>query len=170
MSGVRAGSFAYTGGHRLCVIGSGLRKTDLQGAFNEFGHIVQIETPKPGLAFVVFKEKGDAREALEEMDAGTVNGTKVTVTWAEVRPPASSRGRDWHKETPRSEQGAGGSQRETLTTTTFERDMGRASRQMERKKQSRSPSRKRQRESSRSTSRQRGRSRGDRRRTRSRSR
>mmetsp|Transcript_90142 Transcript_90142/g.160537 ORF Transcript_90142/g.160537 Transcript_90142/m.160537 type:complete len:180 (+) Transcript_90142:61-600(+) len=179
MSQMRAASISHSGGHRLCVMGSGnLRKTDLQGAFSEFGDIVGIETPKPGLAFVVFKDRGDAREALSEMDGGNVNGSKVSVTWAEVKQgSAPSRGRDWQKETPRSEQGASVNRSQVLSTKLFQRDMAWADQlaqekkqpETRRKKKSRSPSGKRQRERSRSTSRQRHRSR-DRRQSRSSSR
>ena len=42
--------------HRLCVTSGekNLKKTTLQSAFGDFGHIVQIETPKAGIAFVAF--------------------------------------------------------------------------------------------------------------------
>lgn len=147
------------------MMGSTVRKTDLQGAFNEFGHIVQIETPKPGLAFVVFKEKGDAREALEEMDGKKVNGMNVQVSWAGPKPPSNPRSHFNSGETPVSEQSTAerGSRREVLTTTNFERDFGKGSESKPHRERERS-------KRSRSASRQRERHRGDRRRSRSRSR
>jgi len=127
MAAKPAGSFLYEEGHRLCVLaGSSVnfRKTDLQGAFSEFGHIVQIETPKTGLAFVVFKDKGDAKEALECMDKKSVNGVQVTVNWAGPKPTTDPRkGKEVDNgETPNSERTGFGVRREILTTTNFERD------------------------------------------------
>eukprot|EP00971_Amphidinium_carterae_P333539 6468317-Amphidinium_carterae.1 len=72
MFGARAaGGYPYNAGHRLCVLsstGASLRKTSLQSAFGDFGHIVQIETPKAGLAFIAFADKNDAADAMREMD------------------------------------------------------------------------------------------------------
>mmetsp|Transcript_7455 Transcript_7455/g.17669 ORF Transcript_7455/g.17669 Transcript_7455/m.17669 type:complete len:175 (+) Transcript_7455:63-587(+) len=122
-----AGSFLYDDGHRLCVFatsGGTFRKTDLQGAFNEFGHIVQIETPKSGLAFIAFKDRADAAEALDCMDRKSVNGVQVTVSWAGPKPTSGLRSNFNNGETPASERPAFGARREVLTTTSFERDMG----------------------------------------------
>lgn len=79
----------YSEGHRLCVSathGKGLKKTTLQGAFQEYGHILQIETPKPNLAFIAFADKTDAQDALEAMDGKTLDGQTLTVSKAGPKP------------------------------------------------------------------------------------
>ena len=79
----------YSEGHRLCVSathGKGLKKTTLQGAFQEYGHILQIETPKPNLAFIAFADKSDAQDALEAMDGKTLDGQTLTVSKAGPKP------------------------------------------------------------------------------------
>lgn len=90
MSGARAaGSYLYSEGYRLCVMCSGgkaLRKTSLQSAFGDFGHIVQIETPKSNLAFVAFDDGSDAKEAMRYMDGKNVDGQVVSVTKAGPKP------------------------------------------------------------------------------------
>lgn len=90
MSGARAaGSYLYSEGYRLCVMCSGgkaLRKTMLQSSFGDFGHIVQIETPKSNLAFVAFDDNADAKEAMRAMDGKTVDGQIVSVTKAGPKP------------------------------------------------------------------------------------
>eukprot|EP00913_Durusdinium_trenchii_P006819 g6410.t1 len=68
------------------VHGKGLKKTTLQGAFQEYGHILQIETPKPNLAFIAFSEKADAQDALEAMDGKTLDGQTLTVSKAGPKP------------------------------------------------------------------------------------
>mmetsp|Transcript_58682 Transcript_58682/g.137406 ORF Transcript_58682/g.137406 Transcript_58682/m.137406 type:complete len:196 (+) Transcript_58682:63-650(+) len=76
-------------GHRLCVSashGKGLKKTTLQGAFGEFGRILQIETPKPNLAFIAFEEKRDAEDAIESMDGRNLDGQTITVSKAGPKP------------------------------------------------------------------------------------
>merc|ERR1719265_642203 len=91
MYGARpAGGHPYSDGHRLCVLSSGgsrvLKKTSLQSAFGDFGHITQIETPKAGLAFVAFADKGDATDAMRSMDGKSIDGATVTVTKAGPKP------------------------------------------------------------------------------------
>lgn len=66
--------------------GKGLKKTTLQGAFQEYGHILQIETPKPNLAFIAFADKTDAQDALEAMDGKTLDGQTLTVSKAGPKP------------------------------------------------------------------------------------
>eukprot|EP00931_Biecheleriopsis_adriatica_P048149 TRINITY_DN27812_c0_g1_i1.p1 TRINITY_DN27812_c0_g1~~TRINITY_DN27812_c0_g1_i1.p1 ORF type:complete len:245 (-),score=28.35 TRINITY_DN27812_c0_g1_i1:35-769(-) len=169
MAAKPAGSFLYEEGHRLCVLGGGdknFRKTDLQGAFNEFGHIIQIETPKAGLAFVVFKDKGDAKEAMEVMDGKSVNGSTITVNWAGPKPTSKPQTAD-DRETPASERTNFGIRKEVLTTTTWERAEAwerNAKRKAARNRNSRSPSGRRMRSrSGRGEQRRRSRSRSDRR-------
>ncbi|CAJ1377721.1 unnamed protein product [Effrenium voratum] len=87
----KAGGFpgGYNEGHRLCVSathGKGLKKTTLQGAFQEFGHILQIETPKANLAFIAFSDKADAQDAMEAMDGKTLDGQTITVSKAGPKP------------------------------------------------------------------------------------
>lgn len=90
MSGARAaGSYLYSEGFRLCIMCSGgkaLRKTSLQSAFGDFGHIVQIETPKSNLAFVAYSDNKDAKDAMLEMDGKTVDGQIISVTKAGPKP------------------------------------------------------------------------------------
>mmetsp|Transcript_8051 Transcript_8051/g.18010 ORF Transcript_8051/g.18010 Transcript_8051/m.18010 type:complete len:170 (+) Transcript_8051:48-557(+) len=84
-----AGSFLYSEGHRICVsasYGKGLTKVGLQKAFGDFGHIYQIETPKPNLAFLAFAEKVDAMDALSSMDGKSIEGQAITVSWAGPKP------------------------------------------------------------------------------------
>eukprot|EP00931_Biecheleriopsis_adriatica_P093397 TRINITY_DN67145_c0_g1_i1.p1 TRINITY_DN67145_c0_g1~~TRINITY_DN67145_c0_g1_i1.p1 ORF type:complete len:172 (+),score=33.15 TRINITY_DN67145_c0_g1_i1:68-583(+) len=153
-------SKSYDSGHRLCVSCSGggaFRKTDLEGAFNEFGDILQIETPRPGMAFVVFSDRADALEAIDVMDKKTVKGMQLSVSWAAPKQAGGPRPRDDNGETPACERRSGGVRKEVLTTTSFERDMGLRGRPGQSKR-------------SRSASRQRDRSPSRRRRSRSRSR
>ena len=90
MFGARAaGGYPYNEGHRLCVLcshGGSLKKTSLQSAFGDFGHIVQIETPKPGLAFIAFADKNDATDAMRDMDGKAIDGHMVTVSKAGPKP------------------------------------------------------------------------------------
>eukprot|EP00931_Biecheleriopsis_adriatica_P121466 TRINITY_DN96553_c0_g1_i1.p1 TRINITY_DN96553_c0_g1~~TRINITY_DN96553_c0_g1_i1.p1 ORF type:complete len:180 (+),score=30.73 TRINITY_DN96553_c0_g1_i1:86-625(+) len=146
-----AGSFLYSEGHRLCVSashGKGLTKTGLQEAFGDFGHIYQIETPKPNLAFIAFAEKGDATDAMKEMDGTVVQGQSIIVSWAGPKPSAG-------KPAQREMQ--------VLTSTKFEREdlaQKRANYRDEKKPSARSRSRRRSRSKSRrSRSRRRERSR-----------
>eukprot|EP00927_Polykrikos_kofoidii_P010231 TRINITY_DN14329_c1_g3_i3.p1 TRINITY_DN14329_c1_g3~~TRINITY_DN14329_c1_g3_i3.p1 ORF type:complete len:259 (+),score=30.97 TRINITY_DN14329_c1_g3_i3:129-905(+) len=83
-----AGSYLYSEGYRLCVSGftSSLKKTSLQAAFGEFGHIAQIETPKAGVAFVTYTDKRDAEDARKTMDGQTIDGRRVCVSKAEAKP------------------------------------------------------------------------------------
>lgn len=73
----------------MCVSashGRGLKKTTLQGAFGDFGHILQIETPKSNLAFIAFAEKADAQEAMEALDGKNLDGQTLTVSKAGPKP------------------------------------------------------------------------------------
>eukprot|EP00930_Biecheleria_cincta_P038844 TRINITY_DN26705_c0_g1_i1.p1 TRINITY_DN26705_c0_g1~~TRINITY_DN26705_c0_g1_i1.p1 ORF type:complete len:226 (-),score=15.08 TRINITY_DN26705_c0_g1_i1:58-681(-) len=178
MAAKPAGSFLYEDGHRLCVLSGGgdrsFRKTDLQGAFNEFGHIIQIETPKAGLAFVVFKDKADAADAMKYMDQKSVNGVRVTVNWAGPKPTTAPKGDD--RETPISEQTGFRVRKEVLTTTNWERaeawerNVGKRTRSPSQSVSRRGSGRDRDRDRDRERDRSRDRDRERRRRSRSRSR
>mmetsp|Transcript_597 Transcript_597/g.994 ORF Transcript_597/g.994 Transcript_597/m.994 type:complete len:212 (+) Transcript_597:92-727(+) len=125
MAAKPAGSFLYEEGHRLCVLASGrgdFRKTHLQGEFSEFGHIIQIETPKSGLAFVVFKDRADAKEAMECMDGKSVNGVSVTVNWAGPKPSGAKQQSFNESETPANERTGFSMKKDVLTTESFVRD------------------------------------------------
>mmetsp|Transcript_53270 Transcript_53270/g.127432 ORF Transcript_53270/g.127432 Transcript_53270/m.127432 type:complete len:165 (+) Transcript_53270:83-577(+) len=153
-----AGSFLYSEGHRICVSashGRGLTKRGLQEAFGDFGHIYQIETPKPNLAFLAFAEKADASDALNSMDGKNIEGQTVTVSWAGPKPVARPVQRE----------------AQVLTSTKFEREDMQYARANYRddKKPGRSPSPTRgrsERRRSRSRRRDRSRSRSGRRRRR----
>lgn len=89
MSARAAGSYPYKEGFRLCVMSLGnraLRKTSLQSAFGDHGHVVQIETPKPNLAFVAFDDAADARDAMLCLDGKVIDGLEVSVTKAGPKP------------------------------------------------------------------------------------
>merc|ERR1719277_1653183 len=70
----------------MCSGGKPLRKTSLQSAFGDFGHIVQIETPKSNLAFVAFDDAADAKDAMRAMDGKNIDGQAVSVTKAGPKP------------------------------------------------------------------------------------
>eukprot|EP00930_Biecheleria_cincta_P087739 TRINITY_DN76978_c0_g1_i1.p1 TRINITY_DN76978_c0_g1~~TRINITY_DN76978_c0_g1_i1.p1 ORF type:complete len:194 (+),score=19.38 TRINITY_DN76978_c0_g1_i1:1-582(+) len=161
-------------GHRLVVSCSGrgtLRKTDLQGAFNEFGHILQIEMPRAGFGLITFGEYEDAREAMECMNGKTVNGMQITVGWASMQAAKSSR--DAPDEVPASERPGGSRSTVTLLKSGMDRDMAQrlAKRQAQLRhgdKGDESPQRQRE-ASSQSGSRSRGRSQRRKRQSKSRS-
>jgi len=75
-----AGSFRYRTGTTLLVSGlsEGARKTDLQGAFGDFGQILRIDLT-PGKAYVEFEDERDALDALSEMDGKKLKDRKVKV-------------------------------------------------------------------------------------------
>lgn len=138
------GGWHYDKGHRICVNGLGGKatKTVLQATFGEFGHIIKIETPRSGsAAYVSFKDRGDAEDAIKSMDGESVEGQRITVTKAGERPPPNlasrrvgdapqsksldielelahrSRPRKHSHATPRSKESA-----DVLTTMNFERE------------------------------------------------
>mmetsp|Transcript_103251 Transcript_103251/g.205230 ORF Transcript_103251/g.205230 Transcript_103251/m.205230 type:complete len:222 (+) Transcript_103251:79-744(+) len=115
-----AGSYLYSEGYRLCVSGfsGSLKKTSLQSAFGDFGHIVQIETPKPGIAFVAFRDQADAEDARKTLDGQLIDGRTVSVSKAEPKPSP----RLQSAETPRT----------LLMTTQFEMEEVRAQRAQQR--------------------------------------
>mmetsp|Transcript_13068 Transcript_13068/g.24698 ORF Transcript_13068/g.24698 Transcript_13068/m.24698 type:complete len:164 (+) Transcript_13068:85-576(+) len=152
-----AGSFLYAEGHRICVSashGKGLTKRGLQETFQDFGHIYQIETPKPNLAFLAFADKADATDALSSMDGKTIEGQTITVSWAGPKPQTRPVQRE----------------AQVLTSTKFEREdmqYARANYRDDKKPTARSPSpRGSERRRSRSRRRDRSRSRSGRRRRR----
>eukprot|EP00445_Apocalathium_hangoei_P094007 CAMPEP_0204234108 /NCGR_PEP_ID=MMETSP0361-20130328/90723_1 /ASSEMBLY_ACC=CAM_ASM_000343 /TAXON_ID=268821 /ORGANISM="Scrippsiella Hangoei, Strain SHTV-5" /LENGTH=195 /DNA_ID=CAMNT_0051204931 /DNA_START=113 /DNA_END=697 /DNA_ORIENTATION=+ len=110
------GGWYYEKGYRVCITGLGAKATkpSLQGLFGEFGHIIKIETPSRGqAAYVSFKERGDAEDAVKAMDGETVDGSKLTVCKAGDRPPPSAAAR---RDTPANKGN------DVLTTTNFERE------------------------------------------------
>merc|ERR1712224_511822 len=83
-------------GCRICVRGlpEGVKKTTLQGAFDEFGRIVKIEVPqdKPGIAFIEFEDKRDASDAVKDMDGSTLEKQKISVTLSDEKPKVYTAG------------------------------------------------------------------------------
>mmetsp|Transcript_28578 Transcript_28578/g.85135 ORF Transcript_28578/g.85135 Transcript_28578/m.85135 type:complete len:153 (+) Transcript_28578:69-527(+) len=75
-----AGSFRYKTGHTLKVSGlaATTRKTDVQGAFGDFGQILRIDM-EPGRAFVEFEDERDAMDAMSEMDGKKLQDRRVKV-------------------------------------------------------------------------------------------
>mmetsp|Transcript_86671 Transcript_86671/g.223236 ORF Transcript_86671/g.223236 Transcript_86671/m.223236 type:complete len:180 (-) Transcript_86671:12-551(-) len=90
------GGWYYEKGHRICVNGlAKATKMSLQGLFGEFGHIIKIETPQRGsAAYVSFKDKNDASEAVKYMDGETVDGQRISVSRAGDRPPPGAGAKD----------------------------------------------------------------------------
>eukprot|EP00439_Symbiodinium_sp_Y106_P056216 s2200_g7.t2 len=87
------GGWHYDLGHRICITGLGAKatKTRLQAAFGDYGHIIKIETPLNGTAvYISYKDKRDAEDredAVKYMDGEKLDGTKITVSRADNRPP-----------------------------------------------------------------------------------
>mmetsp|Transcript_82960 Transcript_82960/g.173705 ORF Transcript_82960/g.173705 Transcript_82960/m.173705 type:complete len:230 (+) Transcript_82960:111-800(+) len=116
------GGWYYDKGHRICISGLGSKATKpkLQGLFGEFGHIIKIETPSRGqAAYVSFKERGDAEDAVKSLDGELVEGHRLSVSKAGERPPP--------REGSRKEAGPPG-KGEVLTTTNSEREERRSKR------------------------------------------
>lgn len=75
-------------GTTLCVSGvvDRVKKTVLQEAFGDFGHIVRIEVPEGRrVAFVEFESRTDATDAQKAVDGTSVGGVRVTVKLADNR-------------------------------------------------------------------------------------
>eukprot|EP00450_Noctiluca_scintillans_P010123 CAMPEP_0194497446 /NCGR_PEP_ID=MMETSP0253-20130528/14387_1 /TAXON_ID=2966 /ORGANISM="Noctiluca scintillans" /LENGTH=140 /DNA_ID=CAMNT_0039338949 /DNA_START=82 /DNA_END=505 /DNA_ORIENTATION=- len=90
----RAGSFQYVEGVTLRVTGlaQNTRNTDLQAGFAEFGHVMRIQVLQgKGIAFVEFRDKDDAHEALSSMDGNVILGREIAVSMA--GPPPDPRRR-----------------------------------------------------------------------------
>mmetsp|Transcript_61368 Transcript_61368/g.154976 ORF Transcript_61368/g.154976 Transcript_61368/m.154976 type:complete len:189 (-) Transcript_61368:22-588(-) len=118
------GGWHYEKGHRICVSGLGERatKTMLQGAFGEFGHIIKIETPRSGsAAYISFKDRGDAEDAVKAMDGEQIDGQRVAVSRAGERPPPNAAKKE-AQQTKASE---------VLTTVNFEREEKRTARYLD---------------------------------------
>mmetsp|Transcript_55867 Transcript_55867/g.130776 ORF Transcript_55867/g.130776 Transcript_55867/m.130776 type:complete len:146 (+) Transcript_55867:93-530(+) len=83
------GGWYYELGYRLCV--SGLKektsKTTLQTAFGEYGHVIKLEQPKVGVAYLTYQEREDAEDAKKYLDGESIDGQRVRVTWADKTPP-----------------------------------------------------------------------------------
>mmetsp|Transcript_24796 Transcript_24796/g.65094 ORF Transcript_24796/g.65094 Transcript_24796/m.65094 type:complete len:136 (-) Transcript_24796:69-476(-) len=73
-----AGSFRYKVGTTLLVSGlPTVRKTDVQGAFGDYGQILRIDL-EAGRAYVEFDDERDALDALE-MDGRKFQGHRLKV-------------------------------------------------------------------------------------------
>eukprot|EP00411_Alexandrium_monilatum_P037320 CAMPEP_0175394448 /NCGR_PEP_ID=MMETSP0095-20121207/33448_1 /TAXON_ID=311494 /ORGANISM="Alexandrium monilatum, Strain CCMP3105" /LENGTH=90 /DNA_ID=CAMNT_0016693067 /DNA_START=52 /DNA_END=320 /DNA_ORIENTATION=+ len=76
-------------GKTVCVYGDveKIRKTDLQGKFGEFGHIIRMDIlASKQVAFVEFADARDAYEAVDYCNGTRLNGVAVRVQIAEDRP------------------------------------------------------------------------------------
>eukprot|EP00811_Abedinium_folium_P012324 NODE_21426_length_754_cov_1.913876.p1 GENE.NODE_21426_length_754_cov_1.913876~~NODE_21426_length_754_cov_1.913876.p1 ORF type:complete len:147 (-),score=53.05 NODE_21426_length_754_cov_1.913876:313-753(-) len=77
-------------GTRLFVsrIAPGVKKTDIQQVFGEFGQVVDIELPMTakGVAFVQYDSVRDARDAMEEVTGQRLKGFTLKVTQAALKP------------------------------------------------------------------------------------
>jgi len=75
-----AGSFRYKTGTTLLVSGldTSVRKTDIQGAFGDFGHILRIDV-EVGKAYVEFDDERDSMDAIKEMDGKKLKNCRIQV-------------------------------------------------------------------------------------------
>mmetsp|Transcript_3125 Transcript_3125/g.7041 ORF Transcript_3125/g.7041 Transcript_3125/m.7041 type:complete len:179 (+) Transcript_3125:110-646(+) len=88
----RSGNFSHNPGTTVRVKGLDpkLRNTDLQPVFGDYGHVLRIQiVQNKGLAFVEFRERGDATEAIRHLNGEQVLGCTLTVT--EAGPPQERR-------------------------------------------------------------------------------
>ncbi|CAK0850235.1 unnamed protein product [Prorocentrum cordatum] len=94
--GVTLGRRERNAGTTICISGLSDRekKTTLQEALGDYGHIVRIEIP-PGrrVAFVEYEEKRDATEAMTAMDGKKIGESSVTIRFADDRPPPGAQPR-----------------------------------------------------------------------------
>ncbi|KDR09518.1 Splicing factor, arginine/serine-rich 7 [Zootermopsis nevadensis] len=90
----RSGSPDEEDGVRLHVadLGMGVSKRELQHVFDKYGPLREIWVAKspPCFAFVVFREKDDAEDAVKATDGMTLCGSRIRVTFA--RPRTRGRG------------------------------------------------------------------------------
>lgn len=81
-------------GVRLHVadLGMGVSRRELQHVFDKYGPLREIWVAKspPCFAFVVFREKDDAEDAVKATDGMTLCGSRIRVTFA--RPRTRGRG------------------------------------------------------------------------------
>uniref|UniRef100_A0A7S1Q1I6 RRM domain-containing protein n=1 Tax=Alexandrium catenella TaxID=2925 RepID=A0A7S1Q1I6_ALECA len=76
-------------GKTVCVYGAvdKIRKTDLQGKFGEYGHIIRMDIlVSKQVAFVEFEDARDAYEAVEYTNGTKLHGVPVRVQIADDRP------------------------------------------------------------------------------------
>mmetsp|Transcript_12758 Transcript_12758/g.34514 ORF Transcript_12758/g.34514 Transcript_12758/m.34514 type:complete len:155 (-) Transcript_12758:59-523(-) len=89
-AGKRGNQQAIRPGCRLCVTGlpPQVKKTVLQGAFDDFGRIVSIEMPadQKSTAFIEFEDPRDAGDARGEMDGSMLERHRISVTVGDRRP------------------------------------------------------------------------------------
>ncbi|CAE8619146.1 unnamed protein product, partial [Polarella glacialis] len=92
-------------GTTICISGisENEKKTRIQEALGDFGHIVRIEIPGGRrVAFVEFEDKRDAMEAMNSMDRKMIGSSNVTIRLADDRAPGASGAPDDRK--PREQQ------------------------------------------------------------------
>lgn len=94
----RSGSADDEDGVRLYVadLGMGVSKRELQHVFDKYGPLREIWVAKspPCFAFVVFREKDDAEDAVKATDGMTLCGSRIRVTFARPRTRRGQRGYD----------------------------------------------------------------------------
>jgi arginine/serine-rich splicing factor 7 len=83
----------------LADLTENVSKSDIEKSFSKFGELEEVWIAKnpPCFAFVVFKNKNDAAEALKEMDGRTFNGRRIRVSQA--LPRSRGRNKRWDSDT-----------------------------------------------------------------------
>merc|ERR1719323_270199 len=78
-------------GATLCVSGVSLAvKKTTQEHFGEYGNIVRIEVPAgKHVAFIEYDSKRDCSDAVDASRGKVIEGQRVTVKLADMRPPGS---------------------------------------------------------------------------------
>mmetsp|Transcript_1316 Transcript_1316/g.3208 ORF Transcript_1316/g.3208 Transcript_1316/m.3208 type:complete len:126 (-) Transcript_1316:148-525(-) len=100
-------------------LGQVARKTDLQGAFGDFGQIIRIDL-QPGKAYLEFEDWRDAEEAVSAMDGKSVKGNRIRVEVKQTTETPVARQHRQGRET--LEQSRGGSSRRSRSRS--RRDSG----------------------------------------------
>eukprot|EP00928_Gymnodinium_smaydae_P077395 TRINITY_DN60721_c0_g1_i1.p2 TRINITY_DN60721_c0_g1~~TRINITY_DN60721_c0_g1_i1.p2 ORF type:complete len:158 (-),score=24.37 TRINITY_DN60721_c0_g1_i1:48-521(-) len=95
----QAGTFRYKTGHTVLVSGlaPSTRKTDLQGAFGDFGQILRIDV-ESSKAYIEFEDLRDAQDAISDMDGKMLKERRIrcepskTKELADTTPAHGARG------------------------------------------------------------------------------
>ncbi|VDD87765.1 unnamed protein product [Enterobius vermicularis] len=89
----------------ICNFDESLRKSDLENAFSKYGKIdnVWLASYPPLFAFITFKNRDEASDALKEMDNTYIGRNKIKV--AKAHPPRRSGDRGQSSRRPGSGRG-----------------------------------------------------------------
>mmetsp|Transcript_36969 Transcript_36969/g.81181 ORF Transcript_36969/g.81181 Transcript_36969/m.81181 type:complete len:186 (+) Transcript_36969:57-614(+) len=81
-----AGSFRYKTGTTVLVSGlaPGVKKTDLQAAFGDFGQILRVDLDI-GKAFLEFEDARDAEDAIKEMDGHKLKDRRIRLAFSKPK-------------------------------------------------------------------------------------